>query len=82
MSEIAFPPMGYLMTIDSDPPDPRLIDISLFGKYQFSDRRSISLKLPVLPVYTFVPGDYRNRDTAEREAAESRRRMPASHGLA
>ena len=70
-SEIAFPPMGYLMTFDSPPPDARLVDISFMAKYQYNDWKHISLRLPVLPVYTYLPEDYRDRDTVRREAAEN-----------
>jgi hypothetical protein len=60
-SEIAFFPLGYLMTIESQVPDDRLIDISFFARYRFNDWKEFSFQLPVLPVYTYFPGDYRNR---------------------
>ena len=66
LSEIAFPPIGYVMTFDSEPPDSRLVDISDFAEYSYRDRKSIELRLPVLPVYTYLPGDYRDRDQVRR----------------
>ncbi|WP_237754343.1 hypothetical protein, partial [Geobacter sp. OR-1] len=61
-SEIASCPLGYVMTIDSPPPDPRLVDISYFADYRFNDWKDIPLRLPILPVYTAFPGDYRPRE--------------------
>jgi hypothetical protein len=60
-SEIAFFPLGYVMTFESDVPDNRPIDISFFANYSYYDWKEISFQLPVLPVYTYFPGDYRSR---------------------
>ena len=76
ISEIAFPPFGYLMAFGSTPPDERLVDISFMAKYRYNDWKDIALPLPVLPVYTMYPGDYRNRDTVLKEAAEDREVSP------
>jgi hypothetical protein len=62
-SEIAFPPFGYVMCIDSPPPDIRLVDISHFANYGYNEWMDVPLQLPILPVYTYLPGDYRNRET-------------------
>ena len=62
MSEIAFPPLGYLMTFNSEPPKEQLVDISFFAGYRYSDWKEISLRIPALPVYTYLPGDYRPRE--------------------
>jgi hypothetical protein len=66
-SEISFPPFGYVLTIDSDPPDERLIDISYFSHYDYSEFTDIWLKLPILPVYLALPGDYREKDQIYRD---------------
>jgi len=71
MSEVAFPPLGFLMAFSSKPPDDRLVDLSFMAKYQYNDWKHLALRLPVLPVYTGVPGDYRDRETVRREAAET-----------
>lgn len=73
LSEIAFPPFGYLMALGSTPPDERLVDISFLAKYRYNDWKDVALRLPVLPVYTMYPGDYRNREAVLKEAAEDRR---------
>jgi hypothetical protein len=62
-SEIAFPPFGYVMCLDSLPPDPRLVDISFFANYGYNEWTDVALRLPILPVYTYLPGDYRDRNT-------------------
>lgn len=60
-SEIAFPPFTYVMTIDSNPPDNRLIDISDFSRFSYNDWKDIHLNLPILPIYSWLPGDYRDK---------------------
>lgn len=70
-SEIAFPPFGYVLSIDSTPPDPRLIDISFFANYRNNDWKDITLNIPVLPVYTPFPGDYRSRETVIAQSERS-----------
>ncbi|MCJ7577853.1 MAG: hypothetical protein MUO91_05330 [candidate division Zixibacteria bacterium] len=36
MSEITYPPFGYVMTIDSEPPDSRLFEITHFSTYDYN----------------------------------------------
>ncbi|MEC0242754.1 hypothetical protein P4H66_23365 [Paenibacillus dokdonensis] len=62
MSEIAIFPVGYLMTINSDPPDERLTEITHFSRYGYDDLQQISLNMNKLPISYFLPGDYRTRD--------------------
>jgi hypothetical protein len=72
ISEIAATPLGFLMALgDSPAPDNRLIDITFMAKYHYDDRKHVALKLSVLPIYTYFPGDYRDRDTVRRAAAEN-----------
>ena len=61
-SEIAFFPLGYVMTINSLPPDPRLVEITFYSNFHYNDRVDIAHHLPILPVFTAFPGDYRDRD--------------------
>ena len=67
LSEIAFPPLGYVMTFNSEQLDKQLFDISFFTKYRYDDRTSIPLKLPILPVHTWFPGDYRSSEQVQRD---------------
>jgi len=46
------------MTLDSRPPDKRPFEISYFARYRYTDLTTIWARLPVLPVYTHLPGDY------------------------
>lgn len=66
-SEVSFPPFGYLMCIDSEPPDRRIVDISYFSEYGYNEYTDVTLRLPKLPVYTPIPGDYRGRDEVIKE---------------
>jgi hypothetical protein len=71
-SEISYLPLGYLMTLDSNVPDKRPIDISFFGDYQYNDWNEFSFRLPILPVYTYFPADYRNREQVLEESVKNR----------
>jgi hypothetical protein len=61
-SEICFAPFGFIMTLDSYPPDDRLVDISYFARYNYNHFDIFHLKLPVLPVNFYLPGDFRTRE--------------------
>lgn len=75
MSDISFPPFGYLMTIDSRPPDPRLFDITHFADYRFDEFAVKEIRLPVLPTHTPYAGDYRTQEDLHRDREENLRRM-------
>lgn len=74
LSEIAFPPLGYVMTFNSESLDKQLVDISFFANYPYNDWTSIQLKLPVYPVYTWFPADFRSREQVQREFEENVRK--------
>jgi len=62
-SEITYPPFGYVLTIDSKPPDERLYDITHFTRYNYNDFKVMQLRLPVLPTHRAeLPGDYRTEE--------------------
>ena len=63
-TEICFPPFGYVLTFDR-PPDPRMLDISYFGRFGIDEYRALTLRLPVLPVVHYMPGDYRTRSQVD-----------------
>jgi len=76
-SEVTFPPFGFVMTMgNSPPPAPDFCEISGFSKFDYHRDTSVrvSMKLPVMPIYTLYPGDYRTRDATLADAAESERR--------
>lgn len=62
MSETNFPPFGYVLTIRSPPPDERLVEITHFARDSYKDWHDVWLRIPFLPVNTWVPGDYRTLD--------------------
>jgi hypothetical protein len=68
MSEITYPPFGYVMTLDSEPPDGRLAEISHFARYDYNEVVSIPVQLPILPTYLAFPGDYRDKAEIYQEA--------------
>ena len=71
LSEINFPPFGYIMTFDSDPPDTRLFEITHFSRYEFREWTPMELKLPVLPTHLALPGDYRTKNEIEKQYQEN-----------
>ena len=70
LSEIAFVPFGYTMTYKSDPPENRLCEITLFADFAYNEYREIALDIPLLPVYTIFPGDYRAPDQIREDMAK------------
>jgi hypothetical protein len=59
-SEIAFPPFGYVMCLNSPPPDPRLVEITAMAGFSAGKTHTLSLKLPALQVNSVLPGDFRS----------------------
>ena len=78
MSETTFPPFGYVLTIRSPPPDDRLVEITHFASYRYKEWKDIWLRVPFLPVNTWVPGDYRTLDQVRRDIKRNReaRQLP------
>ncbi len=70
MTEISYPPFGYLMTIDSEPPDPEVVDITFFSECAYNQLRTISMDYPVYPTHTFFPADYRNIEKIIKDRRE------------
>lgn len=60
-SETAFPPFGYILSVDGNSPDERLVDITHFSRYAYNDWVDVQLRLPVFNLYTWVPGDFRSK---------------------
>jgi hypothetical protein len=77
-SEIAYAPFGFVMALGDTPsPDARFVDIGGFSQFGYRDwRTGISMKLPLMSIYTGFPGDYRTRsqtlaDLAANQAYEA-----------
>jgi hypothetical protein len=73
LSEISFPPFGYVMTIDAPPPDRRLVEITHFARYGYNEFASMPLQLPVLPTHLWIPGDYRNKEEIIEQMLKGRK---------
>lgn len=73
ISEICYPPFGYVMTLDSLPSEQRLYDITYFSRYAYNEFAVLHIKMPVLPIETFIPGDYRSTPEIMRDYAENLR---------
>ena len=74
-SEISFPPFGYVMTFDDNTPvDRRLVEITQFARYNYSEFAVLNIQLPVLETHLPLPGDYRTRAEilADRERNDAR----------
>jgi hypothetical protein len=68
LSEINHPPFGYVLTLNSAPPDGRLHDITFFAYYFYNEIADIQLRLTVLPTHLGFPGDYRTKEEIYRDA--------------
>lgn len=72
MSEIAYPPFGYVLTMNSKTPDSRLVDITDFSHYSYNEWLDVNVKFPVLPTHIQMsPADYRSKDEIMQAIAES-----------
>lgn len=60
------------MTFDCPCPDPRLVDISSFAAYGYGESRSFDLRMPVLPIHTAYPTDYRTPQEVLKAAAAAK----------
>lgn len=69
-SEVTFPPFGFLMTLNSPTPDDRLLDISEFSHYAYNDWIDRFMKLPIMPIYTPFPADYRSCEQVKNDTAK------------
>jgi hypothetical protein len=67
-SEIAHFPFGYVLAIDSELSDDRLFDITHFSRHEYSERRWVTMWLPVLATHMPWPGDYRPESQIRRES--------------
>jgi hypothetical protein len=73
-SEIAFPPFGVIMSFNAEPVKAELCNLTHFHLSDI-DRWDIEyLKMPVLPVVSFFPGDFRT-------VTEIRKSMAANQKL-
>jgi hypothetical protein len=72
-SEIAFPPFGLIMSFDAYPVGDKLLNLTHFNQYGINAWEIEYLKLPVLPVVTFFPGDFRTVDEIKKTIEENKK---------
>ena len=72
-AEIAFPPFGLIMSFKEEPVRIGLANIDHFGLEKFNTWDVFYLKLPVLPVVSFFPGDFRTADEMKKTVEENRK---------
>ncbi len=72
-TEIAYPPYGYVLTLDGERPlDRRLVEISHFASYEYNEEVNVPLHLPVLPTHGLFGADYRTQEEIDRQVVEGR----------
>jgi hypothetical protein len=65
-SEIAFPPLGFVICYDnSPPPDDRMYNISFFAESGYNEFREVTLHMPALPTHLQVAGTYLTKKEIE-----------------
>jgi hypothetical protein len=75
---MTFPPFGYVTPFDSPPPHRDQYEVTHSARCHYDDEWSLPLRLPVLPVYSWLPVDYR---TQEQIMADMTRNMPTTGTL-
>ncbi len=75
-SEVAFYPLGYIMYFGKHKPDRRLFDISFFANYSYNDWKSFHFKIPLLPVQTEFPGDFRSKEEVQETVRKNKAKYP------
>jgi hypothetical protein len=77
-TEITYPPFGYVLDIEGESPDDRLVEISDFANYAFDECAKLELRLPVLSAITPFKLDYRSREEIRADAQASRAKSKES----
>jgi hypothetical protein len=69
VSEVAFPPFVFVLTLDSPCPESRMTDITFFASANYDEIRDLYIGLPVLPISTAYPTDYRTMKEVSKAIA-------------
>jgi len=67
MSEINYPPFGYMLVMDGAALDDRLTEITSFISYGFDETAEFVMPMSVLPTHSKYAGDYRTRSEILRD---------------
>lgn len=72
-SEIAFPPFGIIMSFNAKPVAVELCNITHFAQLKINMWDIFHMKLPVLPVVSFFPGDFRTVDEMKKSVEDNQK---------
>lgn len=79
MSEINYPPFGYVLVMNGKPPDARLTDITSLIRYGYDETAELVLPISLLPTHSKYPGDYRTADQILRDRSAGLGARPGSN---
>lgn len=73
VSEIAFPPIGFVICMNGEKPDKNLTEITWFCSYKYDESISYEQKFNLLPTFLHVPCDYRSESEIRQALEESKK---------
>lgn len=76
LSELAFPPFGYVMTFGDEAPHAEMFEITHFARYGYQEFAVTEVKLPLLETHLPLPGDYRTAAQIERDVEQNSKSAP------
>ncbi len=65
ISEISFPPFGYVLITNGETLDERLFEITNFGNFDYNEEIELIQNLSILPTHLKFVGDYRTEEEIE-----------------
>ena len=71
LSEITFPPLGFLMVMNDGEVDNRLTEITSFINFNYEDEIELDQKMNIMPTHLRVVGDYRTKDEIQKSLDSS-----------
>ncbi len=72
LSEILFPPIGLVLSIDGGKPDIRLTEITWFTSYDYNEKINYKQMFSFLPTHLQFICDYRNKEQIEIALEEAK----------
>lgn len=71
LSEVSFPPFGYVLTFGDEAPHRDMFEITHFARYGYQEFAVTEVRMPLLETHLALPGDYRTLDEIARDVAEN-----------
>jgi hypothetical protein len=81
LSEITFPPLGYVMLMNDGDVDKRLHEITYFSTFKYDDEIEIIQNFNTLPTTIGMAGDYRTKEEVEETLLRSKQFKEANPNL-